>query len=98
MTDGYDAADNARKCYDVAIAAMREKLHDRKQQDTHADYQGTCTINGVEYYMNAWLKDGAKGKFMSFAFKPKEARTDGRAQAKPRAPQGPFGSDDTIPF
>ncbi len=50
--------------------------NDRKQQDTHADYQGTCTINGVEYYMNAWLKDGARGKFMSFSFKPKKLPAD----------------------
>ena len=28
MTDAYDAEDNARKCYDVAIAALREK-HER---------------------------------------------------------------------
>lgn len=32
MTDDYDAADNARKCYDVAIAAMREKLHGFRQE------------------------------------------------------------------
>lgn len=32
MTDGYDAADNARKCYDVAIQAMREKLHGFRQE------------------------------------------------------------------
>ena len=32
MTDGYDAADNARKCYDVAIQAMREKLHSFRQE------------------------------------------------------------------
>ena len=28
----YDAADNARKCYDVAIQAMREKLHGFRQE------------------------------------------------------------------
>lgn len=32
MTDDYDAADNSRKCYDVAIAAMREKLHGFRQE------------------------------------------------------------------
>lgn len=72
--------------------------NDRKEQPNHPDYEGSCTIDGKDYWMKGWIKDGAKGKFMSFAFKPKEARTDGRAQAKPRAPQGPFGSDDTIPF
>ena len=50
--------------------------NDRKQQDNHADYQETCTIGGIEYYMNAWLKDGAKGKFMSFSFKPKKLPAD----------------------
>lgn len=68
--------------------------NDRKQQDNHADYQGTCMIGGIEYYMNAWLKDGAKGKFMSFAFKPKKLPADyGR--------QPGFEdklADDTIPF
>ena len=32
MTNDYNAADNARKCYDVAIAAMREKLHGFRQE------------------------------------------------------------------
>ena len=32
MTNDYDAADNARKCYDVAIQAMREKLHGFRQE------------------------------------------------------------------
>ena len=39
MTDDYDAADNARKCYDVAIAAMREKLHGFRQERI-----GDCNI------------------------------------------------------
>lgn len=32
MTNDYNAADNARKCYDVAIQAMREKLHGFRQE------------------------------------------------------------------
>lgn len=68
--------------------------NDRKQQDTHADYQGTCTIGGIEYYMNAWLKDGAKGKFMSFSFKPKKLPAD---YGKQPAFEDRM-ADDTIPF
>lgn len=45
--------------------------NDKKEKDTHPDYCGNCTINGVDYYMDAWLKDGKNGKFMSFSFKPK---------------------------
>ena len=68
--------------------------NDRKQQDNHADYQGTCMIGGIEYYMNAWLKDGARGKFMSFSFKPKKLPAD---YGKQPAFEDRM-ADDTIPF
>lgn len=70
--------------------------NDRKQKDTHPDYTGSCTINGVEHFMDAWIKTGAKGKFMSFSFKVKEAK-NGKPAEDSRA-QSAFGSDDTIPF
>lgn len=48
--------------------------NNRKEDPKHADYRGNATIDGVEYWMNAWLKDGKNGKFMSFSFKPKQPR------------------------
>jgi uncharacterized protein (DUF736 family) len=48
--------------------------NDRKEKDTHPDYTGTCQIQGVEYYMNAWVKESKAGKkYFSFSFKAKEA-------------------------
>lgn len=48
--------------------------NERKEKDTHADYRGECLIDGVPYYMDAWLKTAESGrKWMSFSFKPKEA-------------------------
>lgn len=47
--------------------------NNKKEEDNHPDYNGSCMIDGVEYWMNAWLKESKKGtKFMSFSFKPKE--------------------------
>lgn len=43
--------------------------NNRKEKETHPDYQGECMVGGVKYRMSAWLKDGKKGKFMSMAFK-----------------------------
>ena len=47
----------------------------RKEADSHADYTGNCMIDGKEYWINAWLKEGANGKFFSFSFRPKEQKS-----------------------
>jgi hypothetical protein len=44
--------------------------NDKREKETHPHYQGKATINGVEYYVSAWVKDGQKGKFQSLSFKP----------------------------
>ena len=69
--------------------------NDRKEKDTHPDYQGNCTINGVEYYMDAWLKQGQNGKFMSFSFKPKAQTIAARRNEDPVIRED---TDDRIPF
>lgn len=64
----------------------------RKEKDTHPDYNGTLNVDGVEFWLSAWLKESKKGgKFMSLSIKPKEAA---------RAPQsaGSADPDDEIPF
>jgi hypothetical protein len=48
--------------------------NDKREKDTHPHATGTALIDGVEYWVSAWTKEGAKGKFQSLAFKPKEAR------------------------
>ena len=50
--------------------------NDRREKDTHPEYNGTINIEGQEYWLNAWIKDGGKGKFFSLSVKPKEARQD----------------------
>lgn len=36
------------------------------------NYKGQCEIDGEEFWLSAWIKNGAKGKFMSIAFTAKE--------------------------
>lgn len=60
-------------------------------------YGGSLNIDGTEYWVSAWVKEGQKGKFFSLAIKPKEARQESRAPASKPAPQPAF-DDSSIPF
>lgn len=61
--------------------------NDRKEKDTHPDYNGSVMVGGVEYYINLWVKDGTKGKFFSASFKPKDKPVSRETPAQAAAPQ-----------
>ena len=45
----------------------------RKTEDWHSDYQGNCTIDGVDYWINGYLNEKEDGeKFFGLSFKRKE--------------------------
>lgn len=67
----------------------------RREKDTHPEYNGKCVIDGREYWISAWVKDGQNGRFFSLAFKPKEQQQAPQRQAPPPA-DDPFSDD--IPF
>ena len=48
--------------------------NDKREKDSHPHATGSAMIGGVEYWVSAWTKEGAKGKFQSLAFKPKQDR------------------------
>lgn len=50
-----------------------------KPKETYPDYSGEANVNGVLYFMDAWVKEGPKGKRLSFSFKKKE-KQDGAEQ------------------
>jgi len=55
-----------------------------KTKDNDRDYRGTMTVDGVEYWLSAWIKDGKKGKFLSLALKPKDQDDFGnKSKSKP---------------
>ena len=46
----------------------------RREKDTHPEYTGQINIEGVEYWLSAWIKEnGQTGeKFFSLSVKPKD--------------------------
>jgi hypothetical protein len=76
----------------------------RKEQDSHADYQGKINVDGKEYWLNGWIKDGPKGKFISGTIKaigeqPAPRREDPISTGRLPPKQSIMPDDDAeIPF
>lgn len=67
-----------------------------KTKDNHPSHRGKATIDGIDYYISAWIKEGQYGRFFSLSFQPvSEAQNP-----SPRAPRAPeqYDFDDDIPF
>lgn len=50
----------------------------RKTEDTHPPYAGQCNIDGIDYWISAWVnksKDSDE-KFFGLTFKRKTPRSD----------------------
>jgi hypothetical protein len=79
--------------------------NEQKTEPKHSDYQGSIDIEGVEYWLNAWIKKSKAGKpFMSLSVKPKQEQQPTRSNspaprpAPRRAAPVQEEDDDTIPF
>jgi len=46
--------------------------NDKMMNDKSPQYTGSVTIDGVDYWQSAWVKEGKSGKFMGLALSPKE--------------------------
>ena len=75
--------------------------NDRKEKETHPDYKGSINVDGVDYWLDGWIKDGANGKFISGSLKPKDANGFQRNHPAPQQ-RSQFETDadldDGIPF
>lgn len=70
--------------------------NDKKDSERHPDYKGSLVVNGQDYWLSAWIKEGKSGKFMGLALSPKEAQAP--AVAKPAAKGSGFDDFEDAPF
>ena len=82
--------------YDNELRGVLFK-NDRKENDRQPDYKGSCQVGNVEYWMSAWIKDGRNGKFMSFAFTPKQEDMTNGAPERQGGGSNALLEDD-VPF
>jgi hypothetical protein len=74
--------------------------NDRRRNDKDAEFTGTINVEGVEYWLNAWVqekKDGS-GKFFSGSIKRKEPMTIGPDDPPMQRRSMKDQLNDEIPF
>ena len=93
----------------TGMLAKNERMREGKKDP---EYTGFVTVDGQEYWLKAWLREGKEGsrmegkKFFSLALDPKEAQAPAPRAARPAAPARPARQpapqhddmDDDIPF
>lgn len=55
--------------------------NEQKKESKHPDYKGGAMIDGVQYWVSAWIKKGENGNFLSLAFSPKEGQSSGNTKS-----------------
>ena len=75
--------------------------NDRKTEgDKKPEYTGSLNVDGVEFFLDAWLKVGKSGaKFMSVSVKRKDKQTSAAPAVKPAPVSSGFDDiDQDVPF
>lgn len=76
--------------------------NNRKEKETHPDYNGSINIDGHDYWLAGWLKESQNGnKFFSLSVKRKDGTSDRPEQKALKEVQKHFPDatlDDEVPF
>jgi hypothetical protein len=80
--------------FDNTNSGILGKNDRRREGKNDAEYTGQINVDGVEYWLNAWVKErkDKSGKFFSLSVRPKQPRQDAPTQ------KAHDNEDDSIPF
>jgi len=71
--------------------------NDRKEKFNDPDYKGGIRVDGQDFWLSAWIKEGKNGKFMGVAVNPKKPKEE-TAQAPVNSSKKIEDMDEDIPF
>lgn len=87
--------------YDNNLSGVLFK-NDKDGNEKRPDYKGSAEIEGVQYWVSAWIREGAKGKFMSMKYERKEQQPApaprNASQPAPAQQSAPDFDISDIPF
>jgi hypothetical protein len=73
--------------YSNELSGALFKNNDKREGRKDPDYNGSCEIDGVEYWINSWINQSKAGvTYMSLKFKVKQAAEHRGAPANPPPP------------
>jgi hypothetical protein len=78
--------------------------NNRRDKETSPEYTGSLNVEGHDYWISAWVKEGKSGKFFSLSVKrkdgtadrPDQKATEFKQEAKRVFPDADL--DDLVPF
>lgn len=79
--------------------------NDRKTTDKHPDRTGSINVEGVDYFLDAWIKEKDGKKFLSISVKRKNKQSQQQGEGDqqqerrpaPSKPKPPAGNDTDEP-
>lgn len=72
--------------------------NDKGDNPSRPDYRGDLMVDGQPYELAAWIKDGARGKFMSLSVKPKDEQRQAPRPQRSAPPRRAADDFDEPPF
>lgn len=82
--------------YDNNLTGVLFK-NDKGDNEKRPDYKGSAEIEGVQYWVSAWIRDTAKGKCLSMKYERKEQQPKSSDPAPAHKTAADL-TDDDIPF
>ena len=52
--------------------------NDKGDNDKRPDYKGNAEVDGVKYWVSAWVKENDRGKFLTMRFEPQGHHADSK--------------------